>query len=210
MCLELPAGLIDEGEGAGEAALRELKEETGYHGRLLSLTPVCASDPGMSAANMVVALVEVASDAPENADVEQNLHDGEFISVEMAPWDDLMSWLLEKKHREGCQVDARLLAFAMGLHEGKIMEHADHAKEETDNEPTGVALPVVDSPETLPAHGCGKATSTEGNGAHEGEGAAAEGSAVQGLIDVVRSTSFVAGAVSGAVLASILLCALRR
>lgn len=29
-CLEFPAGLIDENESVKEAALRELKEETGY------------------------------------------------------------------------------------------------------------------------------------------------------------------------------------
>lgn len=32
LCLELPAGLIDKGENAQQAAIRELKEETGYGG----------------------------------------------------------------------------------------------------------------------------------------------------------------------------------
>jgi 8-oxo-dGTP pyrophosphatase MutT (NUDIX family) len=33
--IEVPAGLIDEGESAEECALRELREETGYVGRLV-------------------------------------------------------------------------------------------------------------------------------------------------------------------------------
>jgi ADP-ribose pyrophosphatase len=36
VCIEIPAGLIDEGETAEECALRELKEETGYVGKVVS------------------------------------------------------------------------------------------------------------------------------------------------------------------------------
>lgn len=44
VCIEVPAGLVDEGETAKEAAVRELKEETGYVGEVLEgdlgMTPV--------------------------------------------------------------------------------------------------------------------------------------------------------------------------
>lgn len=33
------SGLIDEGESAATAALRELKEETGYKGEVVGVTP---------------------------------------------------------------------------------------------------------------------------------------------------------------------------
>lgn len=38
--IEVPAGLIDAGETAEEAAVRELKEETGYVGKVTESTPV--------------------------------------------------------------------------------------------------------------------------------------------------------------------------
>lgn len=38
--IELPAGLIDEGETAEQAAIRELKEETGYVAEVLETSPV--------------------------------------------------------------------------------------------------------------------------------------------------------------------------
>lgn len=38
--IELPAGLVDEGESVQEAAVRELKEETGFVGTVSEVSPV--------------------------------------------------------------------------------------------------------------------------------------------------------------------------
>lgn len=38
--IEVPAGLIDEGETVEEAAIRELKEETGYVAKAVETSPM--------------------------------------------------------------------------------------------------------------------------------------------------------------------------
>lgn len=44
VCIEVPAGLVDEGEGVEQSAVRELREETGYVGEVieggLGVTPL--------------------------------------------------------------------------------------------------------------------------------------------------------------------------
>jgi 8-oxo-dGTP pyrophosphatase MutT (NUDIX family) len=53
-CLELPAGFIDAGETPSEAALRELKEETGFIGSVFHVGTPQALSPGMSIETVIV------------------------------------------------------------------------------------------------------------------------------------------------------------
>uniref|UniRef100_A0A3Q1G382 ADP-sugar pyrophosphatase n=1 Tax=Acanthochromis polyacanthus TaxID=80966 RepID=A0A3Q1G382_9TELE len=71
--LEFPAGLIDEGETAEVAALRELKEETGYKGEVVAVTPVTCLDPGLSNCTNQIVLVNINGDDMENINPTQQL-----------------------------------------------------------------------------------------------------------------------------------------
>ncbi|KIJ99558.1 hypothetical protein K443DRAFT_679821 [Laccaria amethystina LaAM-08-1] len=111
--IELPAGLLDEGETPEEAAFRELEEETGYKAhKVLEVSPVIVSDPGMTNANMKLVTLEVLLDNSLELP-EQKLEKGEFIIsrvVELAK----LSEELKDYDKKGFVVDARLSHFASG------------------------------------------------------------------------------------------------
>jgi ADP-ribose pyrophosphatase len=117
-CVEFPAGLIDANETPEQAALRELKEETGYEGRIVDMTPVMASDPGLTTANMTFATVEVQLKEGDE-EPEQNLESGEHIERIVLPLDELYERLLQYS-REGKVPDARLFHFAAGVHFARL------------------------------------------------------------------------------------------
>jgi 8-oxo-dGTP pyrophosphatase MutT (NUDIX family) len=68
--------LQDGAEQPAPAALRELKEETGYIGRVTAVSPSTLSDPGLLDCRQAFVEVTVDSDRPPQPEQE----DGEFIS----------------------------------------------------------------------------------------------------------------------------------
>lgn len=119
VCVELPAGLVDEKETPSDASLRELHEETGYKGKLTFISPTIVSDPGLSSANMQLATVEVNLKEGD-LEPEQALDDGEFIERVVVPLDELYDRLVQYD-KEGKTVDARLWHWAAGMHFAKTM-----------------------------------------------------------------------------------------
>ncbi|KAH7110266.1 NUDIX hydrolase domain-like protein [Dactylonectria macrodidyma] len=113
--VEWPAGLIDAEETVEEAAVREFKEETGYDCQLLDVSPPQAADPGMSSANMQMAMVEVHLDEGDE-EPEQRLEDGEHIQRVLVPLSELYSRLVEYSKQDGIIVAAKLFHFAAGMH----------------------------------------------------------------------------------------------
>jgi len=118
ICVEFPAGLIDGDETPETAALRELKEETGYEGRIVDITPTIVSDPGLTTANMQFAIVEVQLKEGD-AEPTQHLENGEHIERLIVPLDQLYEKLMDLSKEEGKIVDARLFHWAAGVHFAK-------------------------------------------------------------------------------------------
>ncbi|KAF7188931.1 putative Nudix hydrolase P35G2.12 [Pseudocercospora fuligena] len=114
-CVEFPAGLIDEGETPEQAAVRELKEETGYEGKVLDCSPTIVSDPGLTNANMQIATIEVELKEGDK-EPEQHLDEGEHIERILVPLDELYDKLQAMSKDQGKIVDARLFHWAAGLH----------------------------------------------------------------------------------------------
>ncbi|KAI6088726.1 NUDIX hydrolase domain-like protein [Hypoxylon rubiginosum] len=112
--VEWPAGLIDAEETAEQAAVREFKEETGYDCKVLSMSPVQAADPGMSDANMQMAMVEVQL-GENDEEPEQRLEDGEHIQRVVVPLSELYDRLVEYSKTERMVVAAKLFHFAAGM-----------------------------------------------------------------------------------------------
>ncbi|KAF7930499.1 uncharacterized protein EAE98_004899 [Botrytis deweyae] len=114
LVIEVPAGLIDEGETAEEAALRELKEETGYVGVLSESTPIMFNDPGFCNTNLKMVHVTVDMSNPANQNLVPELEENEFIEVFTLPLKDL--WETCKKwEKEGYAIDARVGTLAEGI-----------------------------------------------------------------------------------------------
>jgi ADP-ribose pyrophosphatase len=117
--VELPAGLIDPNESVQLTATRELLEETGYHGKFVNLSSTqhigIFSDPGLTNANMDLAVVDVDMTVEANRNPKPQLEDGEFIDVVTVPVADLIGELHRLSREEGCVIDARLYHLAVGL-----------------------------------------------------------------------------------------------
>lgn len=116
--IELPAGLIDPNESVETTAVRELIEETGYHGTYKYLTEASAglvSDPGLTNANMALAYVDVDLTEAKNKNPVAQLEEGEFIDTFTVPVGNLLKELHRLAQDEGCVIDARLYHFAAGI-----------------------------------------------------------------------------------------------
>ena len=81
---DLPAGGIISGETSEQAVRRELKEETGYRVKEISLLGSFYPSPGMHASKIDVYLANEAE--PGNPNPDEN----EIIEIELMDWQDVV------------------------------------------------------------------------------------------------------------------------
>lgn len=132
MVIELPAGLVDEGETPQQAAIRELEEETGYIAKVEEMSPVmfngmccemsphfptlpdCFLDPGFCNTNLRMAHVTLDMDRVENKDPKPKPQGDEFIQVFKVPLADLCDKCVEFE-ADGCVIDAGVAMLVEGI-----------------------------------------------------------------------------------------------
>lgn len=126
--IEVPSGLIDEGEDAATSAIRELKEETGYVATLPTDAKaaegfVMWNDPGFCNTNTKMIFVEVDMADPRNQNPEPELEENEYIETFTIPLDNLWNEL-EKLDQQGFAIDARVGTLAQGMEVAKKWKQA--------------------------------------------------------------------------------------
>ncbi|MBE6359763.1 MAG: NUDIX hydrolase [Lentisphaerae bacterium] len=106
--VEFPAGLIDPGESAETTAVRELYEETGFTGKVLSCSAGGYSSPGMTGESIILAAMEIDGTAyPDGFLPENHQEESENIEVFRVKTADLPAFIRQMES-ENCGIDSKI------------------------------------------------------------------------------------------------------
>lgn len=86
LSLEFPGGVVDRGEDAGQAARRELREETGFEAGKLTLLGTVSPNPALFKNKFHVFLAEELTQTGSQA-----LDDDELLTYELMPVDEVVA-----------------------------------------------------------------------------------------------------------------------
>ena len=107
---EFPAGLIEAWESPGDAAIRELKEETGYDGIVEAISPAVYTTPGLSSECGYMVTMTVDLEAQD--EIKTNFDPSEFIITTFVWQATLLDFLLARE-KQGDAIDAKLYMWAL-------------------------------------------------------------------------------------------------
>lgn len=102
-CLELPAGLVDDGEDVEATAARELEEETGYRPARISRIGDFHSSPGMVSECFTLVRAEGLERVSDGGG-----EPGEGITVHRVPLAGIADYVAARR-AEGLAIDVKLL-----------------------------------------------------------------------------------------------------